>query len=178
MDAAVILVAHDRWFLESVGNSVLELGEGRPKFFCRPMARVADREGAPRALPGARREAPRGRHRPARALRRALPRQEHAGDAREVEAEADRPHQARRAAARPLGVEVACVLVRRGAALGQGRARDGGRDDRRRVEAAVRGRGALGRVGRARLPDRPQRLGQVHPDLDPRRRERARLRVA
>ncbi len=36
MDAAVILVAHDRWFLESVGNSVLELGEGRPKFFAGP----------------------------------------------------------------------------------------------------------------------------------------------
>ena len=36
MDAAIILVAHDRWFLESVGNSVLELGEGRPKFFAGP----------------------------------------------------------------------------------------------------------------------------------------------
>jgi len=36
MDAAVILVAHDRWFLEAVGNSVLELGEGRPKFFAGP----------------------------------------------------------------------------------------------------------------------------------------------
>jgi ATP-binding cassette, subfamily F, member 3 len=36
MDAAVVLVAHDRWFLESVGNSVLELGEGRPKFFAGP----------------------------------------------------------------------------------------------------------------------------------------------
>jgi ATP-binding cassette subfamily F protein 3 len=36
MDAAVILVAHDRWFLEAVGNSVLELGEGRPKFFSGP----------------------------------------------------------------------------------------------------------------------------------------------
>ena len=36
MDAAIILVAHDRWFLEAVGNSVLELGEGRPKFFAGP----------------------------------------------------------------------------------------------------------------------------------------------
>jgi ATP-binding cassette, subfamily F, member 3 len=36
MDAAVILVAHDRWFLEAVGNSVLELGEGKPKFFAGP----------------------------------------------------------------------------------------------------------------------------------------------
>jgi len=36
MDAAVVLVAHDRWFLEAVSNSVLELGEGRPKFFAGP----------------------------------------------------------------------------------------------------------------------------------------------
>ena len=36
MDAAVILVAHDRWFLEAVGNCVLELGEGKPKFFAGP----------------------------------------------------------------------------------------------------------------------------------------------
>ena len=33
LDAAVILVAHDRWFLESVATSVLELEAGRGKFF-------------------------------------------------------------------------------------------------------------------------------------------------
>src|SRR5918998_1086092 len=33
MDAAVILVAHDRWFLESVGTAVLELEAGRSRFF-------------------------------------------------------------------------------------------------------------------------------------------------
>jgi ATP-binding cassette subfamily F protein 3 len=33
LDAAVVLVAHDRWFLESVGTSVLELEAGRGKFF-------------------------------------------------------------------------------------------------------------------------------------------------
>ncbi|HSI80338.1 MAG TPA: ABC-F family ATP-binding cassette domain-containing protein [Solirubrobacterales bacterium] len=39
LDATVILVAHDRWFLEAVGNSVLELGRsdnGRAKFFAGP----------------------------------------------------------------------------------------------------------------------------------------------
>ena len=39
IDAAVILVAHDRWFLEAVGNSVLELGQGsdgRARFFAGP----------------------------------------------------------------------------------------------------------------------------------------------
>jgi ATP-binding cassette, subfamily F, member 3 len=33
LDAAVVLVAHDRWFLEAVGTSVLELDGGRGKFF-------------------------------------------------------------------------------------------------------------------------------------------------
>jgi ATP-binding cassette, subfamily F, member 3 len=33
LDAAIVLVAHDRWFLESVGTSVLELDAGRGKFF-------------------------------------------------------------------------------------------------------------------------------------------------
>jgi ATP-binding cassette subfamily F protein 3 len=33
LDAAVVLVAHDRWFLEAVGTSVLELEGGRSKFF-------------------------------------------------------------------------------------------------------------------------------------------------
>ena len=33
LDAAIVLVAHDRWFLESVGTSVLELEGGRGRFF-------------------------------------------------------------------------------------------------------------------------------------------------
>src|SRR5215210_743493 len=33
IDAAVILVAHDRWFLESVATSVLELEDGRSTYF-------------------------------------------------------------------------------------------------------------------------------------------------
>ena len=36
LDAAVVLVAHDRWFLEAVGTSVLELEGGRGKFFPGP----------------------------------------------------------------------------------------------------------------------------------------------
>jgi ATP-binding cassette subfamily F protein 3 len=35
-DAAVVLVAHDRWFLEAVGTSVLELEAGRDRFFAGP----------------------------------------------------------------------------------------------------------------------------------------------
>ena len=33
LDAAIVMVAHDRWFLEAVGTSVLELEAGRSRFF-------------------------------------------------------------------------------------------------------------------------------------------------
>jgi ATP-binding cassette subfamily F protein 3 len=33
LDAAVVLVAHDRWFLEAVGTAVLELQDGRSRYF-------------------------------------------------------------------------------------------------------------------------------------------------
>ncbi|MGB2711223.1 MAG: ABC-F family ATP-binding cassette domain-containing protein [Conexibacter sp.] len=36
LDAAVVLVAHDRWFLEAVGTAVLELEAGRSRFFSGP----------------------------------------------------------------------------------------------------------------------------------------------
>jgi ATP-binding cassette subfamily F protein 3 len=36
LQAAIVLVAHDRWFLESVGTSVLELEAGRGRFFAGP----------------------------------------------------------------------------------------------------------------------------------------------
>jgi len=36
LDAAVVLVAHDRWFLEAVGTSVLELEGRRGRFFAGP----------------------------------------------------------------------------------------------------------------------------------------------
>ena len=36
LDASVVLVAHDRWFLEAVGTSVLEIEAGRARFFSGP----------------------------------------------------------------------------------------------------------------------------------------------
>jgi ATP-binding cassette, subfamily F, member 3 len=36
LDAAVVLVAHDRWFLEAVTTSVLELAPGGPQYFAGP----------------------------------------------------------------------------------------------------------------------------------------------
>jgi ATP-binding cassette subfamily F protein 3 len=49
MDAAVMLVAHDRWFLEATTTAVLELGGGRSTFFPGPW-HVWRREKAARAL--------------------------------------------------------------------------------------------------------------------------------
>jgi ATP-binding cassette subfamily F protein 3 len=36
LDAAIVLVAHDRWFLEAVGTCVLEIEAGRTRFFKGP----------------------------------------------------------------------------------------------------------------------------------------------
>jgi ATP-binding cassette, subfamily F, member 3 len=49
LDAGVILVAHDRWFLEAVTNAVLELGGGRSVYFPGPW-HAWRREKAARAL--------------------------------------------------------------------------------------------------------------------------------
>ena len=49
LDAGVILVAHDRWFLEATANSVLELEAGKSTFFAGPW-HAWRREKAERAL--------------------------------------------------------------------------------------------------------------------------------
>ncbi|MDQ4049215.1 MAG: ATP-binding cassette domain-containing protein, partial [Actinomycetota bacterium] len=36
LEAAIVLVAHDRWFLEAVGTSVLEIEAGRTRYFAGP----------------------------------------------------------------------------------------------------------------------------------------------
>jgi ATP-binding cassette subfamily F protein 3 len=53
LDAGIILVAHDRWFLEAVTNAVLELGGGRSIYFSGPW-HAWRREKAARALHAAR----------------------------------------------------------------------------------------------------------------------------
>jgi ATP-binding cassette, subfamily F, member 3 len=52
LDAAVILVAHDRWFLEAVTTAVLELAPGGPQFFAGPW-HLWRREKAARAASAA-----------------------------------------------------------------------------------------------------------------------------
>src|SRR3712207_4020953 len=36
LDAGIVIVAHDRWFLEAVANAVLELEAGRSTYFSGP----------------------------------------------------------------------------------------------------------------------------------------------
>ena len=93
MDAAVILVAHDRWFLEAVTTSVLELEAGRSHVFTGHVAHLAPREGGARPPRREGGRPDRRRHRPARALRRAVPLQEVEGEAGAGEAHADRAPQ-------------------------------------------------------------------------------------
>ena len=81
IDAAVILVAHDRWFLEAVTTSRARARAGRRALLLGAVARVAP--GTRDAGRGSRedRESRVRRHRPARALRRAVPLQEVEGEA-------------------------------------------------------------------------------------------------
>jgi ATP-binding cassette subfamily F protein 3 len=55
LDAAVVLVAHDRWFLEATATAVLELDRGRSTFFAGPW-HAWRREKAARALHAAKTE--------------------------------------------------------------------------------------------------------------------------
>ena len=51
LDAAVMLVAHDRWFLEAVGTAVLELERGRGTFFAGPWHAYRQEMAARASLP-------------------------------------------------------------------------------------------------------------------------------
>ena len=118
LDAAVVLVAHDRWFLEAVGTSVLELEAGRSRFF--PGSWHAwRREAAARehpARPGDRQAA--GRDRAHGALHRALPRQGDQGAPGAVAREDDRAHGDRSRAIRATRARWASSSARPSAAAG------------------------------------------------------------
>ena len=91
IDAAVILVAHDRWFLEAVTTAVLELEAGRSTYFAGPWHNWRREKAARLSAATTQAAADRRRHRQARALRRALPLQEEPRQARPGQADPDRP---------------------------------------------------------------------------------------
>ena len=90
LDAAVVLVAHDRWFLEAVGTSVLELEAQRGPLLRRPLARLAQGAGGAGDRPRQGDRAPAGGDRADGALRRALPLQGDEGAPGAVAGEEDR----------------------------------------------------------------------------------------
>ena len=73
LDAAVVLVAHDRWFLEAVGTSVLELEAQRGRFFAGPWHAWRKEQAAREIALGKAIERQAGGDRADGALRRALP---------------------------------------------------------------------------------------------------------
>ncbi len=107
LDAAVVLVAHDRWFLETVGTAVLELEAGRSRFFPGTWARLAPGGGGARAGARARHREAAGGDRAHGALRRALPREGDQGTpgtvARRRSSTGSSASSATRAIARPSG---------------------------------------------------------------------------
>ena len=109
IDAAVILVAHDRWFLEAVTTAVLELEAGRSTYFAGPWHNWRREKAARPVRRDDRGPAGRRRHRAPRALRRALPVQEEPRQARPGEADAHRAaaEGARRARRRDLAPHAA-----------------------------------------------------------------------
>ena len=171
IDAAVVLVAHDRWFLEAVGTAVLELEGGRSRFFAGPW-HAWRKEQAAREL----------------ALGRAIERQE-AEIARlerfvdalpgrhpraQAQSRAKKLDKTKRIERDPRDGQVARVHVRRPAAQrprGAG-AREGVAEGGRQGAAARRR--AVARARRARVARGPERRRQDHADRHAGRPPRAR----
>ncbi len=109
LDAAVVLVAHDRWFLEAVGTSVLELEAQRARFFAGPWHAWRQEQAARADRPRQSDRAPAGGDRADGALRRALPLQGDEGAPGAVAGEDDRKSQARRAGGRKSATPATCA---------------------------------------------------------------------
>ena len=175
LDAAVVLVAHDRWFLEAVGTSVLGARGRAREVLQGHLARVAGREGAARAGLGAGDREAAGRDRQARAVRRPLPRR-HARQAGAVAGE--EAGQDRAGHARPEGRQGARVRVQAAGAVGARRVRARGRRVEDRFACVVARRRAVARARRARVAGGRQRLRQDDADHGADRRARVRRRQA
>ena len=159
----IVLVAHDRWFLEAVGTSVLELEAGRGRFFAGPW-HAWRKEKAAREL----------------ALGRAIERQQaeierlerfvtrfRAGTrARQAQSRAKRLDKIERIVARPGRRRRARVRLQAARAQRPGGVRARGRRAVGRRQGAARRRRAVARARRARLAGRRQRRRQDDADRD------------
>ena len=136
LDTAIVMVAHDRWFLETRGHRGAR-ARGRPlAVLPRHVDAVAHGAGGARDRAGQGDREAAGRDRAAGALRRALPREGDEGRARRSRA-SEAPGQDGADHARPARPQVAGVRVQEARAL---RPRD----------LRARGRPAAGRLAAAR----------------------------
>ena len=178
LDAAVVLVAHDRWFLEAVGTSVLELDGGRGRFFAGPW-HAWRAERAVREL-AADRDAARREAEIARMQRFVERFRYKATKARQAQSRVKMIERLREDAepAGPGGKPLARVLVRGGGAFWPGGARARGRTAGLRRSDPGRGIRAVARARRARPAGRSQRLRQDDACRGARGPPRARRRAA
>ena len=175
LDAAIVLVAHDRWFLEAVGTSVLELEAGRGRFFAGPWHAWRREKACTRTRARARDRAPAGRDRAPRAVRDQIPGRDQ-GSASPVAGQAAREDRAD--LARSGGRRRARVRLQARRAQRPRRVRARGRRDRGRRQTAADRRRAVARARRARLDRRRQRDRQDDADRNARRTAGARPRQA
>ena len=171
IDAAVVLVAHDRWFLEAVGTAVLELEGGRGRYFAGPW-HAWRKERAAREL----------------ALGRAIERQEaeiarlerfvtrfRAGTrAKQAQSRAKKLDKTKKIDRDPRDGQVARVHVRGAAAQRARGARARERVAEGRRQGAAPRRRPVARARRARVARRAERRRQDDPDRHARRHARAR----
>ena len=159
IDAAVILVAHDRWFLESVSTAVLELEGGRSVFFPGQW-HVWRQEKAARLLNQAK-WAERQAEDIAR-LERFVARFRYGTKSRQAQAKLKQIARIEKVRVEAPRARTAHARLRVPEARAQRPhgARGGGLRPRRRHEAAARRRRARARARRARRADRAERLGQ------------------
>ena len=173
IDAAVILVAHDRWFLEAVTTAVLEIDSGRSTFFPGKW-HVWRRERAARAIHAAKTAERQADEieRLERFVERFRAKNTKAKQAqskvKQIQRIKAQQVEAGPAARRTLGFEF--LKPKRS---GPGRARGTQRRSGRRREAASPRSRLRARAGRARGACRPERLGQDDAARDDRRPARA-----
>ncbi len=173
LDAAVVLVAHDRWFLEAVGTAVLELQEARPPARASSPARWHQwrREQAAREI--ALGKAIETQQAEIERMERFIERFRYkATKAKQAQSRVKKLAKIERIERDPADGEGPRVRVRRARALGARDLRAARRPHRGRESppvGAARARRAVARARRARLAGGPQRHRQDDADRDARR---------
>ena len=178
LDAAIVLVAHDRWFLEAVGTAVLELEAGRSRFFAGTLAPVAQEQAAREIALGKAIDKQQAEiERMERFIERFRYKATKARQAQSRVKKLAKIERIERDPTRRTGLEFSFKAPERSGRvifeLG-----DGLIAGRRARDHAAGARRAVAGARRARLARRPERHGQDHADRDARRPPPARARAS